>query len=59
MTSDDLRAMRNMETLIALYMRANAGMTDAQAVDKIIREEPCCRVAPNERPKEQRFKKRR
>lgn len=48
-----------MEALVRLHMRANAGMTHAQAVEKIIREEPCCQVAPHERPKGHRFKRRK
>ncbi len=59
MTSDEIRARKNMEALVRLHMRANAGMTHAQAVEKIIREEPCCQVAPHERPKGQRFKRRK
>jgi hypothetical protein len=59
MISAETLARRNAEALVRLYERAHPEWTRAQVIAHLLEHEPFCQVAPHERPKEQRFKRRK
>lgn len=55
----ELLARHNAAKLVELYERHHPDWSRAQIIEYILVNEPFCKVAPHERPTEQRFKRRK